>query len=480
MSNDESISSNISFHLNTNLPLKEQKLLKPSKINLNNDLLVNSNISSQAYLQYQDELAKILEERAQIQKRIKKLDEKEEEEKNLIKKKNPELRQAQLAYCKDPFKYMNYLLEQNFKNVYINNKDDEKIKKLVQEDYDNFQKDLTEDFRIFKNRQKVFLEKLQDKYYIANRKKKGSKILDENAELISQPLYQGEDAKMIFSELPQKKFNLVINSSGDTKNELINNINSKFYKNKLCQGIIQCMGGEGESTLPKAKLVPPSQKFLETNDIKIDRESYIKNKQYFKEQRNKEKEDNEYEGKMIDYEENKIDYNNKFFDLKYKEYQKRINELNNLNGDNIQIISDIKEKMTKDKLFDNLTQTKLNIFKKSPEDIHNILMQKDNKLNPLGFNLDDSENNEEQKRLKEEYFKKLYEDNIKFNNDIDEINKEIEKLKIKKGINKSKKIKRNKSSNINQRKYYNDNPYHYKYGYKGASIPIKKVLREYK
>ena len=101
-----------------------------------------------------------------------------------------------------------------------------------------------DNFLIFKNRQKVFLEKLQDKFYVINRKKKNLKCLEENAQLISEPLYQGENIKNIFAQLPQQKYNLVINSAGDTKNELINDINSKFYKNKLCQGLIQCMAGE--------------------------------------------------------------------------------------------------------------------------------------------------------------------------------------------------------------------------------------------
>ena len=42
------------------------------------------------------------------------------------------------------------------------------------------------------------LEKLQDKYYVINRRKNNVNSLDENAELVSEPLYHGENVKNIF------------------------------------------------------------------------------------------------------------------------------------------------------------------------------------------------------------------------------------------------------------------------------------------
>lgn len=245
---------------------------RPLKINPNNN---NENIN------YEEQMKKIYEERQKIQNRIKKLD--EEENKNTSNNKNFELRQAQLSYCKDPFKYMDYLLEEYFKKVYNENNDEEKIKKKVEKDFENLQNNLIEDFEIFKNRQKVFFERIQDKYYVINRKKENLNMLNENAELQSEPLYQGENIKHIFNQLPQNKYNLIINSTGDTKNELINDENSKFYKNKLCRGVLQCMGNENQN------FKPPENKFLEVNNIKKNLEFYLDGKRYFNLKREKEK-----------------------------------------------------------------------------------------------------------------------------------------------------------------------------------------------
>ena len=124
-----------------------------------------------------------------------------------------------MNFIKNDFKYMNLLIEQKFKNNLINN--DEEIRKFIKNDFDKFQNQIIEDFNIFKNKQKVFLEKLQNKFVFVNKKKNNLKALDENAELKSEPLYNGENIKNIFIEMPQNKFNLIINSAGDTKTELI-------------------------------------------------------------------------------------------------------------------------------------------------------------------------------------------------------------------------------------------------------------------
>ena len=498
---DSNFSTN--FNSKPKLNIINTKFQKPFGPNINNNQLYsindnnnnilnnngNDNITQNNNLNYQEQMKKIYEERQKIQNRIKKLD--DEEQNNYGKNKNLELRQAQLSYCKDPFRYMDYLLEQHFKNTYINNKDDEKIKKKVQEDYENFQKGLIDDFTIFKNRQKVFLEKLQDKYYVINRKKYNINCLDENAQLISEPLYQGEDIKNIFNQLPQYKYNLIINSPGDTKNELINDVNSNLYKNKLCQGVIQCMNGGG----CKPDFVPPNKKFLEVNNVKMNRDFYIEGKRDFNTKRYKEKLERECEDNIFNNEEKTVNLENKLFDVKYNNYLNGVNEIENKNEEYFKIINDIKDQMTKDKLFDILTQKQLNIFKKSKEEIKDILTQKNNNYKLFEFNLDDNNCNEKEKKIKEEYFKKMNEANVKFDNDVQKINNEIEKLKnkygynnkernkskdnINKGINNKNNKKRNKSSYIGNRKYYNDNPYHYNYNYNGASIPIKKTLNKF-
>jgi len=276
--------------------------------------------------------------------------------------------------------------------------------------------------------------------------------------------------------MPQNKFNLIINSAGDTKQELINNNESKFYKNKICQNVIQCMGGAKDEFNFK-NFSPPLNQFIEVNNAKISIDYYHDAKKEFNNKRKNEIEKKKKEEKIINDETKKINFNEKLFETKYKNYIEEIKELNDINEKNMQIIGDIKNKMTKDKLFDDLTQQQLNIFKKSENEIIDILSNKNNKF-PY-YNI----NNEEEK---EEYIKKLNLAKEKYEEDYQNINKEIENIKKKyrnnsgnKNKNKTQNKNRNKSSyNITKRIYYNDNPIHYNYNYDRASIPIKKILKK--
>ena len=422
---------------------------------------------------YQSKLKKIYEERRKLQNSIEQI--KNEQILNKKKERNFFEQKAHMNFIKDNFQYMNALIEQHFKNNLINN--DEEIKKFVKKDFDKFQNQIIEDFSIFKNKQKVFLERLQNKFVFVNKKKNNLQALDENGELKSEPLYNGENIKNIFIEMPQNKFNLIINSAGDTKQELINNNESKFYKNKICQNVIQCMGGAKDEFNFK-NFSPPLNQFIEVNNAKISIDYYHDAKKEFNNKRKNEIEKKKKEEKIINDETKKINFNEKLFETKYKNYIEEIKELNDINEKNMQIIGDIKNKMTKDKLFDDLTQQQLNIFKKSENEIIDILSNKNNKF-PY-YNI----NNEEEK---EEYIKKLNLAKEKYEEDYQNINKEIENIKKKyrnnsgnKNKNKTQNKDRNKSSyNITKRKYYNDNPIHYNYNYNRASIPIKKTLKKY-
>ena len=422
---------------------------------------------------YQSKLKKIYEERRKLQNSIEQI--KNEQILNKKKERNFFEQKAHMNFIKDNFQYMNALIEQHFKNNLINN--DEEIKKFVKKDFDKFQNQIIEDFSIFKNKQKVFLERLQNKFVFVNKKKNNLQALDENGELKSEPLYNGENIKNIFIEMPQNKFNLIINSAGDTKQELINNNESKFYKNKICQNVIQCMGGAKDEFNFKNFSAPLNQ-FIEVNNAKISIDYYHDAKKEFNNKRKNEIEKKKKEEKIINDETKKINFNEKLFETKYKNYIEEIKELNDINEKNMQIIGDIKNKMTKDKLFDDLTQQQLNIFKKSENEIIDILSNKNNKFPYYNIN-----NTEE----KEEYIKKLNLAKEKYEEDYQNINKEIENIKKKyrnnsgnKNKNKTHNKDRNKSSyNITKRKYYNDNPIHYNYNYDRASIPIKKILKKF-
>ena len=401
---------------------------------------------------YDELMLNLLIERREIQERINNMDKEEIKE--------------------DPQK-IDSVLENIFKDFIKKYKNDKIIKENIQKDFEIFQKQLIEDFRIFKNKQRVYLEKLQDKHFIINRKKDNINYLNENAEIISEPLYKGENAKNIFSQLPQNKYNLVINSAGDTKNELINNKDSKFYKNKLCENIIQCMNGQ-KGPIFNA----PNKKFLEVKDCKMEGERF-NDKLDFNLKRYKDKLAKESEQNIIDNQKKTVDIQNKIFEQKYNEYLSEINKYLTKEENNLKILDDIKEQMNKDNLYERLIQTKLNISKKSKEKaIDNITNKTNQDYGTLRLNMDNDNSN----YLKEKYLKEIDEANLKYDDAIKKIDKNLKNVrdKYKNKMKEFNNKKRNKSINyINNRKYYNDNPYHYKYNYDGASIPIKKILKRY-
>ena len=427
---------------------------------------MNKNISLSKE-DYQSQLKKIYEERNRIQNRIKKL-EAEEKFNDTNKERKAFEQKAHNNYIRDNFHFMNILMEEYFKKNLIRNNEDE-LKKFVKKDFDKFQNQLMEDFTLFKNKQKVYLEKLQDKFFVINRKKNNIETLDENADLKSEPLYKGENIKNIFIEIPQNKYNLIINTPGDTKTELINNNESNYYKNKLCYNIIECLGDAREENTNVFS--PPKKNFMEVNNAKISIDYYHKVMNEFKEKKENEIKMKQEEDEKVNEENKKINFQNKLFETKYNFYRDEINDLKDINEQNLNIIGEIKNKMSKDQIFDDLSHNQLKIFKKSENEIKDILADKNNKFDYYDIhNL--NENN------KEEYLKKLNEIKVKYEEDFQNLNEEINKLK-KKYKNKSKNKKRTKSNNITKRTFYNDNPNHYHYNYDRASINIKKKLNRY-
>ena len=408
---------------------------------------MNKNISLSKE-DYQSQLKKIYEERNRIQNRIKKL-EAEEKFNDTNKERKAFEQKAHNNYIRDNFHFMNILMEEYFKKNLIRNNEDE-LKKFVKKDFDKFQNQLMEDFTLFKNKQKVYLEKLQDKFFVINRKKNNIETLDENADLKSEPLYKGENIKNIFIEIPQNKYNLIINTPGDTKTELINNNESNYYKNKLCYNIIECLGDAREENTNVFS--PPKKNFMEVNNAKISIDYYHKVMNEFKEKKENEIKMKQEEDEKVNEENKKINFQNKLFETKYNFYRDEINDLKDINEQNLNIIGEIKNKMSKDQIFDDLSHNQLKIFKKSENEIKDILADKNNKFDYYDIhNL--NENN------KEEYLKKLNEIKVKYEEDFQNLNEEINKLK-KKYKNKSKNKKRTKSNNITKRTFYNDNPNH--------------------
>ena len=357
---------------------------------------MNKNISLSKE-DYQSQLKKIYEERNRIQNRIKKL-EAEEKLNDTNKERKAFEQKAHNNYIRDNFHFMNILMEEYFKKNLIRNNEDE-LKKFVKKDFDKFQNQLMEDFTLFKNKQKVYLEKLQDKFFVINRKKNNIETLDENADLKSEPLYKGENIKNIFIEIPQNKYNLIINTPGDTKTELINNNESNYYKNKLCHNIIECLGDAREENTNVFS--PPKKNFMEVNNAKISIDYYHKVMNEFKEKKENEIKMKQEEDEKVNEENKKINFQNKLFETKYNFYRDEINDLKDINEQNLNIIGEIKNKMSKDQIFDDLSHNQLKIFKKSENEIKDILADKNNK-----FDYYDIHNLNENKNNKEEYLKK--------------------------------------------------------------------------
>ena len=190
---------------------------------------------------------------------------------------------------------------------------------------------------------------------------------------------------------------------------------------------------------------PPADQFIDVKNAKISIDYYHQAPNEFKERRENEKEMKLEEEKKIKDETKTINFQNKLFETKYNFYQDEIKDLNNINDQNLIIIGDIKDKMTKDQLFDNLTQKKLNIFKKDENEIKDILNDKNSKFD--FFNIHNINDNEEEK---EEYLKKLNDIKYKYDEDFKNLNDKIDKLKKKyKNKPKNKNKRRNKSSSIN-------------------------------
>jgi hypothetical protein len=175
---------------------------------------------------------------------------------------------------------------------------------------------------------------------------------------------------------------------------------------------------------------------------------------------------------------------NKIFNEVY-ENNKNLSKID-FNEDWFNFLDFIKKNMIKNKMFENLTISDLKILKLPLDQLKNKLNNNDKNNKIPIFQNENEINNIKNNKLNE-----IDEEEKKINDDIENIllkyGKDIEQLKSKQNknnfVNNNNNINDNiiekmwnETKNIENRTFYNDNPYHYGYNYEGSSIDIKKFI----
>ena len=247
---------------------------------------------------------KTLEKKEKIKEKIKKQI-KEENKPKPFEKYNY-LDEKILKYHKNPHEYIDYLLEKCFQDNYIKSPSDEEIKKTIEKDYDNFLLQLINKFQQFHNNQKYKLKQLEDKIKGHGDNKKNKKILTEHDELISEPIYNGENIKDIFLVEPKNKFNSILNSKNNIANNMINDNTSNFYVPRIANNVISCLND--------VKVNIPNNKFISIENVNLQHKDYWNNRKFFDLERDKMKNQEKCENGILNHYKKTFEMQNKIFD----------------------------------------------------------------------------------------------------------------------------------------------------------------------
>jgi hypothetical protein len=274
---------------------------------------------------YQPQFIQLISKKEKIQKRkndslknkIKTLEKKEkikEKIKQQIKEENKPkpfekynyLDEKILKYHKNPHEYIDYLLEKCFQDNYIKSPSDEEIKKKVEKDYDNFLLQLINKFQKFYHNQKYKLKQLENKIKVDDAYQKNKKILTDHDELISEPIYNGENIKDIFLEVPKNKFNSILNSKNNMANNMINDNKSNFYVPRIANNVISCLND--------VKVNIPNNKFISIENVNLQHKDYWNNRKFFDLERDKMKNQEKCENGILNHYKKTFEMQNKIFD----------------------------------------------------------------------------------------------------------------------------------------------------------------------
>ena len=373
-----------------------------------------------------------------------------------------------LNYHKYSFNYIDYLLEKFFQSKYISQPSDNLIKQSNQKNFDDLMKNLEKNFEKFTNKQKLFLSKNK------NIKNKNKIIKNENENIESEPLFKDENLYEIFTKPSLEKFGSIINSSPDVQNEILNEPDSNFYREKIGYDLIKCLDNKN--------LNVPNKNFIESENKKFDRDFICENKKYFNIERNKIKCENEYENNICNNMKKTVEMQNKIFNEIY-ENNKNLSKID-FNEDWFNFLDFIKKNMIKNKMFENLTISDLKILKLPLDQLKNKLNNNDKNNNKIPIFQNENEIN----NIKNNKLNEIDDEEKKINDDIENVllkyGKDIQQFKSQNknsfnnnNINDNIIEKMwNETKNIENRTFYNDNPYHYGYNYEGSSIDIKKFI----
>lgn len=383
---------------------------------------------------------------------------------NEKKKKEPEMRQKLLEFYDNPFAYIDYLLEMYFQKK-LSFHSDEEVKAKIKEDFEKIFKGINFKLNQFKNKQKLKLKELNDQIELRLRKKRNLIILKETDELSTEPLYNNENIEDIFIEQPQYKYTTIVSSIPSSKLTVLNDNQSKYYAPNINEQILSCL--EKENT---AELNPPHQRFIQSDDIRVNymnRDELLEMKHLLDKDRALEQNEEKYQENITNHVKKTVEIQKKLLDDIITKSNIDFEKYDSVSQQYDELLQYMKTNLEKNQMFDKLSMSKLALFKYDINTIKKRLLQSDNeydsiekKKSMLQFEM--NECNEIINDCLKKHRKSIKQSTIIDDNN--DINTLYHKLKSK------------EKEDIENRIYYNDNPYHYNYNYIGSSIPISKTV----
>lgn len=385
------------------------------------------------------------------------------------KKKNaPKMRQKLLEYYDNPFAYIDYLLEQYFRKK-LSFHSDEEVKAKIKEDFENFFKGINLKLNQFKNKQKAKLKELDDQIELRLKTKRNKYILKDTDELSTEPLYNKEDIEDIFLEQAISKYTTIVSSIPPSKQAILNDIQSKYYAPNISRQVLCCLEEN------KTKLNPPQRSFIQSDTITVNsnnRDGLLQMKHLLDKDRAKEQNEERYEENIAHEVKKTLEVQKKMFDDIIAKTNGDLEKYDAVARQYTDLLQYMKTNLEKNKMFDNLTMSQLALFKYDIDTIKKRLLSSDNECDSIDFIgkkkvMIQYEVNECNEMIADCFRRHGNQKPIGINEIIDD---NVDMLYCK------MMNERKDKDDIENRIYYNDNPYHYHYNYIGASIPIAKNL----
>jgi hypothetical protein len=309
-----------------------------------------------------------------------------------------ELQERVTSFYKNPFQFMDYIIEKycNINLIVVENQfaqfKKEDLYQKILSDFSNYCEETRENNMIYIQNE---MQKL---------KEYRSRILSsrdiEHHEMASEPVEQKE----IFSVMSNdkfEKFKSVVSSRTDVKQSLLNNKYSNLGKHNIVRKTLDCLKGD--------RVIPPTQKFLEVRDIEIedvDLEEYEYAKNIYDINKAFESFKNENEGMIFKHVEKTIKQEEKIFDDLLNKANKKLNKMEKDAKISEEILKYVKDKLDEDFNKEALKMgiKRLNLYDDNLAIINQQLKQEDIVLTRDRLNLL-NENNKKALETADKYFK---------------------------------------------------------------------------